>query len=188
MWRFLSSEAALHTADPYRTLSGSVTTTLSRTEQAVSMLGSLLTEPLLRPLSDVQHCDRKSTSRAWLSKVSSTLRGPSSADRWHRAGRRYLQARRGQEVMSEGHRLRPFMTDGVYLRASFRVHAPLSPETDTVDIRSQVSCSEASPRMWLREYPIKNGSSLVTSSFRQEVSSASQEHRQRKVAKIKGSV
>lgn len=75
----------------YRTLSGSVTATLSRTEQAVSMLGSLLSEPLLLPLSDAQHCDRKSTSRVWLPKVSSTFRGPSSADRWHRAGRRYLK-------------------------------------------------------------------------------------------------
>lgn len=42
--------------------------------------------------------------------------------------------------------------------------------------------------MWLREYPIKKGSSLVTSSFRQEVSSASQEQRHRKVAKTNGSL
>lgn len=65
----------------YRTLSGSVTAKLSRTEQAVSMLGSLVNDTLLLPLSDVQHFDRKSTSRAWVSRVSSTLLGPSSADR-----------------------------------------------------------------------------------------------------------
>lgn len=65
----------------YGTLRGSVTAMLSRTEQAVSMLGSRLWDTLLLPLSDVQHCDRKSTSRAWVSKASSTFLGPSSADR-----------------------------------------------------------------------------------------------------------
>lgn len=73
--------AARQSSITYRTLSGSVTAMLSRTEQAVSMLGSLVNDALLLPLSDVQHWDRKSTSRAWLSKVSSTFLGPSSADR-----------------------------------------------------------------------------------------------------------
>lgn len=71
--------------------------------------------------------------------------------------------------------------DRGYLRASVLVlvHAPRSPDT---------SCWEPSPCMWLREYPTKNGSRAVTSSFRQEVSSASQEHRHRNVAKMKGSL
>lgn len=65
----------------YRTLSGSVTAKLSRTEQAVSMLGSLVNDALLLPLSNIQHFDRKSTSRVWVLRVSSTFLGPSSADR-----------------------------------------------------------------------------------------------------------
>ena len=78
----------------YLTLSGSVTVKLRRAEQAVSMLGSLVDTAPLFPLSEVQHRDRKSTSRAGVSRVSSTFRGPSSADRWHSAGRRYLKTRR----------------------------------------------------------------------------------------------
>ena len=74
----------------YLTLSGSVTVKLRSAEQAVSMLGSLVNVPLLLPLSEVQHSDRKSTSRAGVSRLSSTFLGPSSADRWHSAGRRYL--------------------------------------------------------------------------------------------------
>lgn len=91
-------------------------------------------------------------------------------------------------MWSDEHRSCARTAEGDYLRASFRVHAPLSNERDTVDIRSETSRSEPSPCRWLREYPIKNGSSPVTSSFRQEVSSASQEHRHRNVAKTKGSV
>lgn len=89
----------------YLTLSGSVTVKLRRAEQAVSMLGSLVNAPPLFPLREVQHCDRKSTSRAGVSRVSSTLRGPSSADRWHRAGRRYLK-RAGQEAPSDDYRMK----------------------------------------------------------------------------------
>lgn len=75
----------------YLTLSGSVTVKLRSAEQAVSMLGSLIKATPLLPLREVQHCDRKSTSRAGVSRVSSIFLGPSSADRWHRAGRRYLK-------------------------------------------------------------------------------------------------
>ena len=72
-----------------------MTVKLRRAEQAVSMLGSLAEDVVpLFPLSEVQHCDRKSTSRAGVSRVSSTFLGPSSADRWHRAGRRYLKRRK----------------------------------------------------------------------------------------------
>lgn len=92
----------------YLTLSGSVTVKLRSAEQAVSMLGSLVNAPPLFPLREVQHCDRKSTSRAGVSRVSSTLRGPSSADRWHRAGRRYLK-RAGQDASSDDYRMKAFL-------------------------------------------------------------------------------
>lgn len=80
----------------YLTLSGSVTVKLRSAEQHVSMLGSPADATPLFPFRDVQLCDRKSTSRAGVSRVSSTFLGPSSADRWHRAGRRYLQSGRGK--------------------------------------------------------------------------------------------
>lgn len=82
----------------YLTRSGSVTVKLRSAEQAVSILGSLVNATPLLPLREVQLCDRKSTSSAGVSRVSSTFLGPSSADRWHRAGRRYLKnGRRMQE-------------------------------------------------------------------------------------------
>lgn len=55
------------------------------------MLGSLINAIPLFPLREDQDWDRKSTSRAGVSRVSRTFLGPSSADRWHRAGRRYLK-------------------------------------------------------------------------------------------------
>ena len=68
---------------------------LRRAEQVVSMLGSL------PPFSfrKLQPCKRKSTKRAGVSRVRSTFLGPSSAERWHRAGRRYLESVSNRDMM-----------------------------------------------------------------------------------------
>ena len=76
-----ASDECFCLSSSYLTLSGSVTVKFRRAEQAVSMLGSLLDPTPLFPLRELQHCDRKSTSRAGVSRVSSTFLGPSSADR-----------------------------------------------------------------------------------------------------------
>ena len=80
----------------YLTRSSSVTVKFRRAEHAVSMLGSLAAATPLFFFRLFQFCARKSTSRAGVSRVSRTFLGPSSAERWHRAGRRYLE-REGEE-------------------------------------------------------------------------------------------
>lgn len=84
----------------YLTRSGSVTVKLSSVQQAVSMLEAVVSATLLLPLRESQLCDRKSTSSAGVSRVSSTFLGASSADRWDRAGRMYLKNERGLSVCS----------------------------------------------------------------------------------------
>lgn len=64
---------------------------LRSVQQAVSMLEAVVSATLLLPLRESQLCDRKSTSRVGVSRVSSTFLGASSADRWDRAGRMYLK-------------------------------------------------------------------------------------------------
>lgn len=103
-------------------------------------------------------------------------------------GGTWCKRREGQSDDYRIHILYIVVMDHPHLSASFPVHAdPRSSVTDISDIQLERPCSGPSPCKWLREYPIRKGNSLVTSSFKQEVSSASQEHRERNVAKIKGS-
>ena len=73
---------------------------LSRAEQAVSRPGSRGVATPALPFRRAHPRDTNSTSRAGASRERRTFRGPSSAERWHRAGRRYL----GGDVGEEGGR------------------------------------------------------------------------------------
>lgn len=75
----------------YLTRSGSVTVKLSRAEQAVSILGSRANAAPPFPRRSPHPWVRKVTRRPGVSRVSNTFLGASSAERWHRAGRRYLE-------------------------------------------------------------------------------------------------
>lgn len=75
----------------YLTRSGSVTVKLSRAEQAVSILGSRANAAPPFPRMSPHPWVRKATRRPGVARVSNTFLGASSAERWHRAGRRYLE-------------------------------------------------------------------------------------------------
>lgn len=103
-------------------------TKLSRAEQAVSMEGSRDPAVPPPPREASQPWRRKSTRRAGTPWESRSCRGASSADRWHRAGSRYLRRGGGGIHSKTSRRLRQLI--GVHCYISKDTQDSLSVQTD----------------------------------------------------------